>query len=559
MSERPKEETDVGSCNNRSALLRVLAWHITHYKSHTNRFLHLALKNSRSPSALTNWCTEARATMSATCKVEDSLCLKSNEPPSPPLVKILVSELRVQQGIALPMLAMNVAWFAKTTITAAFLGRLGELSLAGGALGFTFANITGFSLLNGLCGAMEPICGQAHGAKNLRLLHKTLLMTILLLLLTSLPITFMWLNVDKILIHFGQQQDISTVARAFVSCLIPDLFITSLFCPLKAYLSSQSITLPTMISSAVALAFHIPINIVLSKNMGLRGVAMAVWITDLIIVVLLAIYAVILENKKGSMWKEGGWWDQSIEEWIRLVKLSGSCCLNTCLEWWCYEILILLSGHLKNARQEVGVMVIVLNFDYLLFSVMISLATCVSTRVSNELGANQAGPAYRSACVSLALAFISGCIGSLLMVVARGFWGPLFSHNRGIIKGVKKTMVFMALVEIFNFPLTVCGGIVRGSARPRLGMYANLAGFYFLALPLGVVFAFKLRLGLVGLLIGLLAGVLTCFTLLLLFIARLNWAEEAAKAQILTAKEQVKELPRYDAQERIDVHEKDEV
>lgn len=66
-------------------------------------------------------------------------------------------ELRVQRGIALPMVAMNLAWFAKTAITTAFLGRLGELSLAGGALGFTFANVTGFSVLNGLCGAMEPI------------------------------------------------------------------------------------------------------------------------------------------------------------------------------------------------------------------------------------------------------------------------------------------------------------------------------------------------------------------------------------------------------------------
>ncbi|KAL2348110.1 hypothetical protein Fmac_002110 [Flemingia macrophylla] len=492
------------------------------------------------------------------CKLGDSLSLnnKTNQPPSPPppletsVVKMVASELRVQRGIVLPMVVMNLAWLGKTTITTVFLGRLGDLNLAGGALGFTFANVTGFSLLNGLCGAMEPICGQAHGAKSFRLLHKTLLMTTFLLLFVSLPITFLWLHVDKILIRFGQQQDISTVARTYVTALIPDLYVTSLFCPLKAYLSSQSITLPTMFSSAVALAFHIPVNIVLSKTMGLKGVSMAVWITDLIVVVLLAIYVLILENKKGSMWKEGGWWDQSTEDWIRLLKLCGSCCLNTCLEWWCYEILVLLTGHLTNAKQAVGVLAIVLNFDYLLFSVMLSLATCVSTRVSNELGANQAGLAYRSACVSLALGFISGCVGSMIMVASRGIWGPLFSHDTGIIGGVKKTMLMMALVEVFNFPLAVCGGIVRGTARPWLGMYANLGGFYFLALPLGVVFAFKLHLGLLGLFIGLVTGIVTCLMLLLVFITRLNWVEEAAKAQKLTGKEQVKELPKYDAHEK---------
>lgn len=467
-------------------------------------------------------------------------------------MNILLSELRVQGRLGLPLVVMNLAWFGKTAITTAFLGRLGELSLAGGTLGFTFANVTGFSVLNGLCGAMEPICGQAHGAKNFRLLHKTLLMTTLLLLLVSLPIAFLWLSVDKILICFGQQQDISTTAKTYVSYLIPDLFVTSLFCPLKAYLSSQSITLPTMFSTAVALAFHIPVNIALSKTMGLRGVSMAVWISDLIIVVLLAIYVVILENRKGSRWKEGGWWDQSFNDWIRLVKLSGSCCLNTCMEWWCYEILVLLTGHLKNAKQSVGVLAIVLNLDYLLFSVMLSLATCVSTRVSNELGANQAGHASQSACVSLALGFILGCIGSGIMVAARGSWGALFSHDKGIIKGVKKTMLLMALVEVFNFPVAVCGGIVRGTARPLFGMYASLGGFYFLALPLGVVFAFKLRLGLAGLFIGLITGIVTCLMLLLVFIARINWVEEAAKAQTLASDDKV---PKCDAEERSDVQE----
>ncbi|RYQ79738.1 hypothetical protein Ahy_Scaffold1g106599 isoform C [Arachis hypogaea] len=426
---------------------------------------------------------------------------------------MVASELRIQRGIALPMVAMNLAWFAKTAITTAFLGRLGGLSLAGGALGFTFANVTGFSVLNGLCGAMEPICGQAHGARNFKLLHKTLLMTIILLLLVTIPITFLWLNVDKIL---------------------------------KSYLSSQSITLPTMFSSAVALAFHIPINIVLSKTMGLEGVSMAVWITDLIVVVLLAIYVAILENRKGSMWKEGGWWDQSIQDWIRLLKLCGSCCLNTCLEWWCYEILILLTGHLTDAKDSLGVLTIVLNFDYLLFSVMLSLATCVSTRVSNELGANHATPAYRAACVSLGLGCACGCIGSLVMVGARGAWGPLFSQERGIITGVKRTMLLMALVEVFNFPVAVCGGILRGTARPWLGMYANLGGFYFLTLPLGVLFAFKLHLGLIGLFIGLIAGIVICLLLLLVFIARINWEVEASKAQQLATK--------YDSQEPIQNH-----
>ncbi|XP_075101960.1 protein DETOXIFICATION 56-like [Nicotiana tabacum] len=154
--------------------------------------------------------------------------------PATSLMQNAVSELKLQRGILLPLMAMNFTWFAKTAITTAFLGRLGDVYLAGGTLGFTFANVTGFSVLNGLCGAMEPICGQAFGAKNYKLLHKTLIMATLLLLLISLPISFFLLNVDKILVQFGQQEDISNMANKHLIHLLPDLVITSLLCPLQA-------------------------------------------------------------------------------------------------------------------------------------------------------------------------------------------------------------------------------------------------------------------------------------------------------------------------------------
>ncbi|XP_077243148.1 protein DETOXIFICATION 56-like [Tasmannia lanceolata] len=475
----------------------------------------------------------------------------SSQPSYPPpstekwptsLKENVLSELRKQRKITLPLVAMNLTWFAKIAITTAFLGRLGELQLAGGTLGFTFSNVTGFSVLTGLCGAMEPICGQAYGAKNHKLLHKTLFMATLLLLLTSLPISFLWLNIDKILLHFGQQKDISMVAKTYVTYLLPDLLVTAFLCPLKTYLSSQSITVPIMFSSALALAFHVPINILLSKAKGIEGVAIAVWVTDLIVVILLAFYVFAIERRNWKRWGEGGWWVQNRADWIRLLRLCGPCCLTTCLEWWCYEILVLLAGHLPDPTRAVAVLAVVLNFDYLLYSVMLSLATCVSTRVSNELGANQADAAYRSAYVSLTLSIVLGSIGSLVMVLARGVWGTLYSHDGEVVRGVKKMMLLMALVEVVNFPLAVCGGIVRGTARPLLGMYANLCGFYLLALPLGVVLAFRVGLGLPGMLLGFLVGMMACVAILLVFVLRIDWVEEGGKAQKLVCVKQESDM-----------------
>ncbi|XP_019155800.1 PREDICTED: protein DETOXIFICATION 56-like [Ipomoea nil] len=450
------------------------------------------------------------------------------------LVKSTLSELKVQRPILLPLLLMNFTWFAKLTITTAFLGRLGELSLSGATLGFTFANVTGFSVLNGLSYAVEPICGQAFGAKNFRLLHKTLLMAATLLLFISLPIALLWLNVDKILLHFGQEHDVSIVAKEYVVYLLPDLVITSFLCPLKIYLTAQNVTVPIMAATALAVGLHVPLNVFLSKSMGIRGVSMAFWVTDFMILAMLCIYVVIQENRKGFH-NLTGWWEQSGGDWVSLLKLAGPCCLTTCLEWWCYEILVLLTGNLPDAKEALGVIAIVLNFDYLLFSVMQSLSTCASVRVANELGADAAAPAKISACVSLGLAAVSGVLGGAAMAGARGFWGALFTREKGIIVGVKKMMLIVAVMEVVNFPVVVSGGIVRGTARPWLGTYASVCGFYLLALPLGVILAFKVHLGLAGLLTGFVAGVTVCLVVLVTFIARINWEEESRKAQILAS------------------------
>ncbi|KAK6947668.1 hypothetical protein RJ641_001141 [Dillenia turbinata] len=73
---------------------------------------------------------------------------------------------------------------------------------------------------------------------------------------------------------------------------------------------------------------------------------MAPWISSLIVVILIAMYAFFTQRSKEGKWKE---------------------------EWW-------QQGRLSNAKQAEGIITIVLNFDYLLYYVMLTLATCASTQ-----------------------------------------------------------------------------------------------------------------------------------------------------------------------------------
>lgn len=457
-----------------------------------------------------------------------------------PAARAVAAEVRAQRGIALPLIGMNLTWFVKMAVTNAFLGRLGEMELAAGTLGFSLANVTGFAVLTGLCGAMEPICGQAHGARNVRLLRRTLLMATILLLAASIPIALLWLHVDAVLRRFGQQHDITTNAKKYVVCLLPDLAVTAFLNPLKAYLSAQEVTLPTLFSSAVALALHIPLTMWMSRTRGIQGVATAVWISDLAVAIMLAAYVLASERRRKEASSADpanlkapacGWLEQTLGDWLGLLRLAFPCCLNTCLEWWCYEILVLLTGRLPDARRMVAVIAVTLNFDYLLFAAMLSLSVSASVRVSNELGAGDASAARRAGRVSIVGGALAGVVGGLLMLGARRRWAYIYSRDQGVRDGVSRAMKVMALLEVVNFPLNVCGGIVRGTARPTVGMYAVVGGFYLVALPVGVALGFKAGLGIEGLLAGFLVGAAASLAVLVAVIARMDWTAEADKAR----------------------------
>jgi multidrug resistance protein, MATE family len=76
----------------------------------------------------------------------------------------------------------------------------------------------------------------------------------------------------------------------------------------------------------------------------------------------------------------------------------------------------------------------------------------------------------------------------------------------------------------------VCGGIVRGTARPSLGLYAVVGGFYLIALPVGVALGFRAGRGLEGLLAGFLLGATASLGVLVVVILRMDWTAEAHKA-----------------------------
>ncbi|KFK28869.1 hypothetical protein AALP_AA7G059000 [Arabis alpina] len=444
-----------------------------------------------------------------------------------------IQEAKSIAKISFPMILTGLLLYSRSMISMLFLGRLNDLSaLSGGSLALGFANITGYSLLSGLSIGMEPICVQAFGAKRFKLLGLALQRTTLLLLLCSLPISLLWLNIKNILLFFGQDQEISNQAEIFILFSLPDLILQSFLHPLRIYLRSQSITLPLTYSAFFAVILHIPINylLVCYLGLGLKGVALgAIW-TNVNLLGFLIIY-VVFSGLYEKTW--GGLSMDCFKGWRSLMKLAIPSCVSVCLEWWWYEIMILLCGLLLNPQATVASMGILIQTTALIYIFPSTLSFSVSTRVGNELGANRPDKARIAARTGLCLSLGLGLFAMFFALMVRNCWAKLFTNEEEIVKLTSMVLPIIGLCELGNCPQTTMCGVLRGSARPKLGANINLCCFYFVGMPVAIWLSFFSGFDFKGLWLGLFAAQGSCLVSMLVVLAKTDWEVEVRRAKEL--------------------------
>ncbi|GAB4861413.1 Protein DETOXIFICATION 54 [Ancistrocladus abbreviatus] len=478
-------------------------------------------------------------------KDQDSLTYKH---PSPSQV---LEEFKELWGMALPITAMNCLVYIRAVVSVLFLGRLGSLELAGGALSIGFTNITGYSVLVGLASGLEPVCSQAYGNKNWNLLSLSLQRMVFILLLAVIPISILWANLETIMVFLGQDREVTAMAATYCIYSLPDLLTNTLLQPLRVYLRSQKVTKPMMYCTLIAVVFHVPLNYVLVVIMGwgVPGVAVASVVTNVNMMVLMAGY-VYWSGRCRMKWMMGiggcsggssvsgdggGGGSGGV---VGLLKLAVPSCLGICLEWWWYEIVTVLAGYLPNPKLTVAAAGILIQTTSLMYTVPMALAGCVSARVGNELGAGKPYKAKLAAMVALGCAFLVGIIHVTWTVIFRDRWGELFTTDRMLQTLVGSVMPVMGLCELGNCPQTTGCGILRGTARPAIGARINLGSFYLVGTPVAVGLAFGLRVGFSGLWYGLLSAQVACaFWILYAVLLNTDWEAEALKAKMLAGLE----------------------
>ncbi|KAJ3681396.1 hypothetical protein LUZ60_015885 [Juncus effusus] len=432
--------------------------------------------------------------------------------------------------IAGPMVAITLSQYMIQVVSNMMVGHLGQLALCSAAIATSFTTAIGFSLLQGMASGLETLCGQAYGAKQYQKLGTQTYSAILTLLFLAIPISLIWASIGKILIFIGQDPSISKEAQKYTLYMIPSIFASAIGQPLIKLLQSQSLVFPMLFVSILTLCFHVPFCyfMVFVVGFGNVGAAMAISVSYWVNLIILGIYVRFSERCVLTKLTFSRDLFDGIIEFLRVALPSA---VMICLEWWSFELLILLSGLLPNPELETSVLSICLTTITTLYSIIYGLGAAASTRVANELGAGNPDRARSAVRVAMFLTVSEAAIVSGTLLASHRVLGYAYSNDEEVLSYVSRMVPLICVSVVTDSIQGVLSGVARGCGWQHLGAYVNLGSFYLIGIPFAVLLGFVLKMGGRGLWMGIVSGSVTQSTLLIFVTVFTNWQHMADRAR----------------------------
>jgi multidrug resistance protein, MATE family len=427
-----------------------------------------------------------------------------------------VSELRQEfkpmLSLAFPVVMAELGWMTMGLVDTLMVGRLSPEAIGAVGIGtslFMGVCIFGMGLLLGL----DTLVSHAFGASRVDDCHRWLLHGVALSLLLSAPITGIVLALSAALAGWGLHPDVLRLTQPYLDVLawsIPPLLLYAAF---RRYLQGMGVVRPVMIALVLANILNVFVNWLLifgrlgAPAMGVRGSA---WATVCARVVMAGVLlGVILYREHG---RRPGLFETSLRiepsRMRQLLALGLPAAGQVTLEVGVFAAATALAGRLAPA--SLAAHQIAINLAAFTFMVPLGVASAGAVRVGQAVGRRDPAGAARSGWTAILFgALFMSSAAAAFLIVPRTLIGAFTSDASVVAIGVSLLFVG-AVFQLFDGLQGVATGVLRGLGDTRSPMLWNLAGHWFIGLPLGYTLCFGAGLGVIGLWWGLSVGLIIC-------------------------------------------------
>lgn len=415
--------------------------------------------------------------------------------------------------LAVPVVLAEMGWMTMGMVDALMVGRISPEAIGAVGVGTSlFMGVVIFAM--GLMLGLDTLVSQAYGAGRLEECHRWLFHGVVLALVLSVPIIAVLFWISSALDAWGLTPSVLVLTRPYLETLAWSVVPLLLYSSFRRYLQGMGVVRPVMVALIVANIINAVANwLLIFGKFGFPalGVEGSAWATVFARVIMaLFLLATIV-------YREHDVWNSRHLEWSwfrRLLALGLPASGQVTLEVGVFAAATALAGRLP--ATALAAHQIALNYAAFTFMVPLGVASAGAVRVGHAVGRRDPAGASRAGWTAIVLGVGFMTVAALVFLTIPRLLLRAFTDDPGVL-GVGVTLLFVAAVfQLFDGLQGVATGVLRGLGDTRSPMLWNLAGHWFIGLPLGYWLAFVLGIGVIGLWWGLSIGLMICGVALLL-------------------------------------------
>jgi MATE family multidrug resistance protein len=455
-----------------------------------------------------------------------------------PALGDLRHEFRPMFRLALPVVFAEMGWMTMGMVDTLMVGRISPEAIGAVGLGSSiFMGVCIFAM--GLLLGLDTLVSQAFGAGDIDKCHRWLMHGIVLAVVLSMPITGVLLAIAASLDSWGVDPSVLVLTRPYLVVVSWSALPLLLYAAFRRYLQGMGVVRPIMVALFGANIVNVIVNwILIYGNLGApaMGVAGAAWATVLSRVAMAAfLFATILYRERDAAVSAFASLELEASWFRRLLRLGTPAASQVTLEVGAFAAATALAGRLAPAALAAHQ--IAINYAALSFMVPLGISSAGAVRVGHAVGRRDPQGAARSGWTALLFAVLFMSTAAAAFLTLPRLLLRAFTADEGVLE-IGVTLLFVAAVfQLFDGVQGVATGVLRGLGDTRTPMLWNLAGHWFIGLPLGYALCFLLEIGVIGLWWGLSIGLIICgVALSIVWTLRIHQFEQALAGEKLGAR-----------------------
>ncbi len=431
-------------------------------------------------------------------------------------------ELWAQLRLSAPLAAQQAGLQVMGAVDTAVLGHFSATALAGaGVGGSVLFSITciGMGILLGLDSVLPRALGAGRPEEAERALGAGMRLAVVLGVLLTVAV----LAAPAILPMLGTAPEVAEQARVYLYGRAPGVLPFLLTCALRPYLVAHGVTWPVLAATVGGNVLNAGADLLLVFGdrsltalglpalglpaLGTLGAALA---SSLVQLASLAIYLRAVSVLRGHAPLPG---DPVLLR--RILHHGIPIGLQLLAEVGVFAAAGVVAAHFGTGPAAAHSLA--LSIASFSFSTAVGIGSATATRVGLAIGLG--GPrahelARRRGLLGLSLGLV------VMSAAALAFWltpGPLvavFTADPSVLVLAIPLLGVAAIFQLFDGAQAVLSGALRGVGRTRATLTANVIGHYAVGLPISLTLTFALDKGVIGVWIGLSAGLVATSLLL---------------------------------------------